>query len=502
MPTPQNAPVRLTRATAGRFGQAATFADDVDRSGVNQTPQPAAGDRQQPPPAWVVRVTGAVLSSGLYPAVCREFDMGSGSAAWQDAAGEDECYAYHVTGAALAEGDISVGLFVGEDLEDGRSVFAVGSAGGGGSVTTANTDGTEESTTSRLEFDQNTGVRVDAGATDADPDTVSLVAATATQWGAVTTSGQVWSGVKRVVNAVQVTPTATGYTVVGSLTPTEAGCEHDEPADIDTYGFRSSVFADDFSDDTAGYHYTACGATAGGREVDDYLFATYVGLTTYSAAGGLIETARAGLSFLNGYRVRGIAGGILLDFYVDVDEATNDDSAFAPVWDYPVRHQKNLLVDDGFTHGAKRSGVDWFGGDADVAIGTTTLRFRGGHFIDSFTTGSPPPPPPPAPSPPPFAPNVIQVSGPSGRDVTVGSDTQTLSGAGAATFYVADGTYTVTLDSAPAETATWSVNNYYSGPDSGSGYTTDSFTLEFATHSLADVGFLTAGVISPPPPPP
>lgn len=45
---------------------------------------------------------------------------------------------------------------------------------GGTLLTTANVDTTEESTTSRLEFDQDTGIRVDAGATDADPDVVSI----------------------------------------------------------------------------------------------------------------------------------------------------------------------------------------------------------------------------------------------------------------------------------------------------------------------------------------
>lgn len=42
------------------------------------------------------------------------------------------------------------------------------------SLTTANTDLTEESTTTRLEFDVGTGIRVDAGATASDPDVVSL----------------------------------------------------------------------------------------------------------------------------------------------------------------------------------------------------------------------------------------------------------------------------------------------------------------------------------------
>lgn len=44
----------------------------------------------------------------------------------------------------------------------------------GGPITTANVDTTQESTTIRLEFDQDTGVRVDKGATDGDPDTVSI----------------------------------------------------------------------------------------------------------------------------------------------------------------------------------------------------------------------------------------------------------------------------------------------------------------------------------------
>lgn len=45
---------------------------------------------------------------------------------------------------------------------------------GAGGIVTANVDTSEESTTTRLEFDQDTGIRVDAGATDADPDTVSI----------------------------------------------------------------------------------------------------------------------------------------------------------------------------------------------------------------------------------------------------------------------------------------------------------------------------------------
>lgn len=44
----------------------------------------------------------------------------------------------------------------------------------GGPITTANVDTTQESTTTRLEFDQGTGVRVDKGAADADPDVVSI----------------------------------------------------------------------------------------------------------------------------------------------------------------------------------------------------------------------------------------------------------------------------------------------------------------------------------------
>jgi hypothetical protein len=44
----------------------------------------------------------------------------------------------------------------------------------GGAIITANVDATEESTTTRLEFNQDTYVRVDAGATDADPDVVSI----------------------------------------------------------------------------------------------------------------------------------------------------------------------------------------------------------------------------------------------------------------------------------------------------------------------------------------
>lgn len=96
--------------------------------------------------------------------------------------------------------------------------------------------------------------------------------------------------------------------------------------------------------------------------------------------------------------------------------------------------------------------------------------------------------------------NTINVTGPASRGFSIsGVGSFTLTGAGnSGPILVVDGSYTVTLDSAPSETCNWSVEIADGTPsDSGVGYTTDSFSLSGGT--IADVGFLTSGVVLPPP---
>ena len=78
---------------------------------------------------------------------------------------------FEVNGLPLVAGDRYVCAVYGTY---GRELVAA-TALAGDALVTANVNGSQESTTSRLEFAQATGVRVDAGATASNPDVVSLV---------------------------------------------------------------------------------------------------------------------------------------------------------------------------------------------------------------------------------------------------------------------------------------------------------------------------------------
>jgi hypothetical protein len=82
----------------------------------------------------------------------------------------------------------------GEGLVDVVREQVVSSGGGGSSLATQNTDGTQSGTTTDMRFDQATGVKITQGGGGFD--TVSVIAATATQMGAVTTVDDVWAGEK------------------------------------------------------------------------------------------------------------------------------------------------------------------------------------------------------------------------------------------------------------------------------------------------------------------
>lgn len=79
-------------------------------------------------------------------------------------------------------------------------------------LATRNTDGTQIGTTADMRFANSTGVRIDQGASF---DTVSCVAATNTQMGAVTTTTQIYAGEKRfggaVVRTANTNPAAATY---------------------------------------------------------------------------------------------------------------------------------------------------------------------------------------------------------------------------------------------------------------------------------------------------
>ncbi len=78
-----------------------------------------------------------------------------------------------------------------------------GLEGTGSDLVTANTDGSEESTTVRLEFNKDQGIKVIAGATDADPDIVENIDASATQVGVVNLQDQtLGAGRKRFIDKV------------------------------------------------------------------------------------------------------------------------------------------------------------------------------------------------------------------------------------------------------------------------------------------------------------
>ncbi len=116
------------------------------------------------------RISGAPTGS-VYPWVEVAYD----GSAWVDTDGWPGRSGTAASGGAkelAGRTDVPTGAIVQLTPLPGGGGWGFG--GGSVGIVTANVDTTEESTTTRLEFDQDTGIRVDAGATDADPDVVSL----------------------------------------------------------------------------------------------------------------------------------------------------------------------------------------------------------------------------------------------------------------------------------------------------------------------------------------
>lgn len=84
---------------------------------------------------------------------------------------------------------------------DGQPIIYLDTSGLGDPLATANSDGTESGTSTDLRFDQDTGVHKTADDPSAGIDTVSLLAATTIQMGAVTVTSQDWAGSKNIVTA-------------------------------------------------------------------------------------------------------------------------------------------------------------------------------------------------------------------------------------------------------------------------------------------------------------
>lgn len=138
-----NDPVMPSSSDVNRFARSAKLTEREERSGHNVTPLPPSplasmGDRA----VWAVRVTGLpetapsgsdpITSPDLYPGQMQEIvesnDTDGGVAIkrfqWQDAADTIECWVRPLPGKNLIEGDIGLGVVVGEfeQLTNGAGV--------------------------------------------------------------------------------------------------------------------------------------------------------------------------------------------------------------------------------------------------------------------------------------------------------------------------------------------------------------------------------------------
>lgn len=386
-----------------------------------------------------------------------------------------------------------------------------GDGSGSGGLTTANVDGTDESTTSRLEFDQATGVEVAAGATAGDPDTVSLRAATPSQMGAVTTTDQSFAGEKLFADTVWVADTTdtglppasapylklqavidTGVEDYASLTVLSSGgsfvVRSETPAAGGDWHYLAALASDTYGLE-AGASCDGSGQTNTAVKLDRMLLharrdspAGFNGIKFFTAATFADTSAPA---------------SPYLDLSADVTEGTLTTDYYG----YPLRLGCNLIAGGAYhplqnqTFGAYRGSTDYLGIDRDFASGEYPI-VRGGVVVGYWDGGSgstspPPTVPPPAvptaptvPAPPPTVSVAFDVKDAAGdpvasRSIAVTGATttpQSTSAGGTVTFTgvpTSPTTTTVTI-SGSGETVKWVASSQYGSGVSGSGY---SFTI-------------------------
>jgi hypothetical protein len=425
MPDPTES-VGFSPKGARRVAAAARSEERFDRLRYNGTGPQRFAPQPRQRVGWPVRVTGlpSLGDPDLYPAVVLEFvGYDGGAPVWADG---DPCWVVLTPGEAgpLADESEHLAAPVGVKDDDERLIFAVASAGGGG-LTTANTDGTEVSTTTRLEFDTATGIRVDEDG--GDPDVVSLIAASPTQWGAVTVTSQAFEGEKRFLGAIVRTEAAAGAAEpyvshdVGANAATSAWV-----TEADGAGVRASASVQ-AEEPSADVHRAAVSGQVSAATGSWPKFDLFAESDDPGAGGG----NRSWL-YLRG----GASSNIYAQMCVFANAATGlfglthvgaGSTTWAPanLWIYgtvadvltygtggfPVRGGKSVLCDQGAGHGARRGGADWFGIDRDFAAGEYPI-VRGGHVVGYWSgSGSPPPPPPPTPLPPfPAVPTTISLT--------------------------------------------------------------------------------------------
>lgn len=204
MPDPHRTPAGITRRALDRVLAATRQAEDHDHNNYNVTRPPAPRDQRGDRHVFPVQVIGSEdgTLAGLWPAAVRYWTgyAGGTPANFADQPDVADCWAFPAPGGAdLINSGEYLGVFVGIHT-DGKGVFEVVAAGA--ELTTGNVgdSGAQDSTTTVLRFDEATGSKVTKGLTDADPDVHALLAASATQMGAVTAGDQVVGGVKTTEN--------------------------------------------------------------------------------------------------------------------------------------------------------------------------------------------------------------------------------------------------------------------------------------------------------------
>lgn len=348
----------------------------------------------------------------------------------------------------------------------------------GATLTTANTDGTEASTTTRLEFDKTTGVRVEEDGSD--PDVVSLIGASVTQQGAVSlnTFMQNFEGTKTTRGSQTIfTPNAIGPHLQWG---------------VSTHPSTSGQIID------------------------------YIGTGTIGR-GGLVTYNFTGLGSVMGLAVQTCAE--MASPYAAVGK-------YAFAWLHPDLvdvngvHRMCWVVGDPFTSSggcnlippgfavSNTAGGEHVGIDRNFASGEWPV-VRGGIVVGYATSVSPPAPPvppdgppvspPPPPPPPPSPPGTASLAGhivdmASGDPVTLVGRTITLSGANTATtttnsggWYefgsLATGATSVTLTEDAGETTYYGVDGTILTPGNAAPVTLVADTLSRADFYV----FKTAG---------
>lgn len=200
MPDPHRTPAGITRRALDRVLAATRQAEDHDHNNYNVTRPPAPRDQRGDRHVFPVQVIGSEdgTLAGLWPAAVRYWTGYAGGTPnnFADQPGVADCWAFPAPGGAdLVNSGEYLGVFVGIHT-DGKGVFEVVAAAAA-ALNSQNTDGTEiDATTTDLRFNKTTGVKVTQSA---GVSTVTALAATASQMGAVTTVIQTVGGKKTSV---------------------------------------------------------------------------------------------------------------------------------------------------------------------------------------------------------------------------------------------------------------------------------------------------------------